>query len=79
VKPSTTTLIDQTIMAAKPPLNRARFEIDGDTLARLLASRQMHACELRCLDDQSKQLLRKLCLETCLKAGGCRQSQDTAE
>jgi hypothetical protein len=55
-------------MAPKPTINSARIEIDSDTLARLLANRQMHACELKCLDPQSKKLVRKLCLDTCLRA-----------
>ena len=55
-------------MAPKNHSTRARIEIDGDTLARLLAQRQMQGCELKCLDDQSKQLVRQLCLDTCLKA-----------
>lgn len=53
---------------------RAKVEIDAITLARLLAQGQMHACELKCLDDQSKQLVRKLCLDTCLKACARRKS-----
>jgi hypothetical protein len=55
-------------MPPKPPIMSARIEIDGDTLARLLANRQMHVCEVKCLDAQSKHLLRKLCLDTCLQA-----------
>jgi len=46
----------------------ARVEIDSNTLARLLQQGQMKVCELRCLDDQSKQLVRRLCLDTCLKS-----------
>jgi hypothetical protein len=57
-------------MSPKPSIGSARIEIDGDTLARLLANRQMHVCELKCLDSQSKKLVRKLCLETCLQACG---------
>jgi len=48
--------------------NCVRVEIDSNTLARLLRQGQMKACELRCLDGQSKQLVRKLCLDTCLKS-----------
>jgi hypothetical protein len=52
---------------AQPYLTtRAKVEIDAITLARLLARGQMHACELKCLDDPSKQLVRRLCLDTCL-------------
>lgn len=43
----------------------ARVEIDCATLARLLASRQMQLCELRCLDADSKALLRRLILDNC--------------
>lgn len=49
---------------------RLRLEIDGPTLARLLAQRQMQVSELRCLDAQSKELVRQLCLDNCRKA--CR-------
>lgn len=55
-------------MAQQMLTTRAKVEIDALTLARLLAKGQMHACELKCLDDQSKQLVRRLCLDTCLKA-----------
>ncbi len=61
-------------MAPKPAQSSARIEIDRDTLARLLASGQMHVCELKCLDPQSKHLVRKLCLDTCLKACAARSS-----
>jgi hypothetical protein len=56
------------------PVSSARIEIDCDTLARLLANRQMHVCELKCLDAQSKHLVRKLCLDTCLKACAAKNS-----
>ena len=55
-------------MAKQIMTTRAKVEIDAITLARLLAKGQMHACELKCLDDESKQLVRRLCLDTCLKA-----------
>jgi hypothetical protein len=55
-------------MDQQPLSARAKVEIDAATLARLLAKGEMHACELKCLDDQSKQLVRRLCLDTCLKA-----------
>jgi hypothetical protein len=58
-------------MAPKPTVT-AKIEIDSATLARLLATRQMHVCELKCLDGQSKQLVRRLCLDTCLK--GCSRN-----
>ena len=59
-------------MAPKPPAHSARVEIDCETLARLLTQRQMQVCELRCLDPESKELLRRLCLDTCMAA--CRRS-----
>lgn len=61
-------------MALKPAMTSARIEIDSDTLARLLANRQVHVCEMRCLDLQSKHLVRKLCLDTCLHT--CSKGRD---
>jgi hypothetical protein len=61
-------------MAQQTMTTRAKVEIDAITLTRLLAKGQMHACELKCLDDQSKQLVRRLCLDTCLKACSRRKS-----
>jgi hypothetical protein len=43
----------------------ARIEIDSVALARLIAGGQLKVCELRCLDNSSKQLVRQLCLESC--------------
>jgi len=60
-------------MAQQIMTTRAKVEIDAITLARLLAKGEMHACELKCLDDQSKQLVRRLCLDICLKACGKRR------
>lgn len=42
-----------------------RIEIDCETLARLLVRHQMQACELRCLDPASKEVLRQLMLVNC--------------
>jgi len=55
-------------MAAKLIDHSIRVEIDGPTLARLLSHRQMQVCELRCLDPQSKEAVRQLCLDNCRKA-----------
>ena len=52
-------------MAGSDYQGSARVEIDCATLERLLASRQMQVCELRCLDAQSKALLRRLILANC--------------
>lgn len=59
-------------MILKPGTHSARVEIDCRTLARLLSQRQMKVCELRCLDPESKELLRRLCLDTCMAS--CRKS-----
>jgi hypothetical protein len=61
-------------MRPKAPGSSARVEIDCETLMRLLAKRQMHLCELRCLDAESKQVLRRLGLVTCLQACHCKQN-----
>jgi hypothetical protein len=44
---------------------RIFVEISVETLRRLLSDNQLCAAELNCLDPSSKQLLWKLCLETC--------------
>lgn len=61
-------------MPSQPAPTSARIEIDCATLARLLARGQMQACELKCLDAPSKHLVRKLCLDTCLKACTAKNS-----
>lgn len=43
-----------------------KVEINPDTLVRLLRNRQMVAGELKCLDPESRQLLRALCLESII-------------
>jgi hypothetical protein len=47
-------------------------ELSEATLTRLLAEGHLGASELRCLDRASGQLLRRLCLKSCVwrKAGG---------
>jgi hypothetical protein len=57
-------------MPSKQSTHSIRLEIDGPTLARLLSHRQMQVCELRCLDSESKELVRQLCLDNCRKV--CR-------
>jgi hypothetical protein len=47
----------------------ARVEIDCETLARLLGRHEMKACELRCLDPASKEVLRRLMLANCRRCG----------
>jgi hypothetical protein len=43
-----------------------RFEISSDKMNFLLSNHQICAADIRCLDANSKQLLKKLCLQTCL-------------
>ncbi len=42
------------------------FEIISQKMQKLLAHRQICAADVRCLDADSKQCLKKLCLNTCL-------------
>jgi len=42
------------------------FEISSQKMQELLAHRQICAADVRCLDTESKQCLKKLCLKTCL-------------
>ena len=43
-----------------------RFELSAEKLSTLLLNRQVCAADIRCLDAQSKQCLKMLCLKTCL-------------
>mgnify|MGYP000011752421 CR=1 FL=1 len=42
-----------------------RVEIAAATLLPLLAGGQVCAADLRCLDGESKQHLRRLCIQSC--------------
>ena len=48
-----------------------KIEVDLSILKRLFENRQICAADLRCLDNQSKQHVKDLCLKTCLI---CKQS-----
>jgi len=48
-----------------------RFEISSDKLNELLLKRQVCAADIRCLDAQSNQGLKMLCLKTCLRSASC--------
>ncbi|MCF6204754.1 MAG: hypothetical protein L3J59_13980 [Methylococcaceae bacterium] len=55
--------------------NVIRFEISAEKMNELLVQRQICAADIRCLDINSKQCLKKLCLKTCLyNAKHCKQS-----
>lgn len=54
--------------------NVIRFEISAEKMNDLLVHRQICAADIRCLDTNSKQCLKKLCLKTCLhNAKHCKQ------
>ena len=44
---------------------RVRVEITRETLSRLLTTGSVCAADFHCLDCESKQCLRQLCLESC--------------
>ena len=44
-----------------------KLEMTASTLKRLLETRQVCAADFRCLDCSSKECIKKLCLQTCLK------------
>lgn len=46
-----------------------RVQLSASTLARLLSRKQIAALELQCLDPDSRDQLRRLCLNTCLSDG----------
>jgi hypothetical protein len=52
--------------------NHLRFEISAEKMNELLAHRLICAADVRCLDNNSKQCLKKLCLTTCLYKGASR-------
>lgn len=56
-------------MTAKLP-DSARVEIDSRTLARLLARGELQVCSLRCLDPESKKLVRRVMLDNCMSCQG---------
>ena len=43
-----------------------KIEVNLSTLKHLFENRQICAADLRCLDNQSKQHVKDLCLKTCL-------------
>ena len=53
-----------------------RFEISMEKMNELLAHRLICAADVRCLDANSKQCLKILCLETCLYSPA-REDQQT--
>lgn len=53
----------------KPRIKKSdslRFEISIEKMNELLSQRQICAADIRCLDINSKQCLKDLCLNTCL-------------
>lgn len=46
--------------------NNLQIEICSDKIIELLLNRQICAADIRCLDNDSKQCLKKMCLKTCL-------------
>jgi hypothetical protein len=59
---------DIAVMNKKRRLDMFRFEISSDKLNELLLKREICAADIRCLDANSKQCLKKLCLKTCLRS-----------
>ncbi len=43
-----------------------RFEISSKKMDDLFLNHQICAADIRCLDENSKRCLKKLCLKTCL-------------
>ena len=54
------------LVNAKETNNHLRFEISTEKMNELLAHRVICAADIRCLDANSKQCLKALCLKTCL-------------
>ncbi len=51
----------------KQEIEMLRFEISSKKLNTLFLNRQICAADIRCLDANSKQCLKRLCLKTCLR------------
>ena len=45
-----------------------KLEMKASTLKRLLEKRQVCASDFHCLDCSTRQCMRMLCLQTCLKS-----------
>jgi hypothetical protein len=52
------------------------IEISAATLTRLLADGHVGAAELRCLDGASRNCLRRLCLQSCVRCGRCGRARE---
>ncbi len=57
-------------MMGSPNSEKVQLEISPDVLARLFESGQLCAGEFRCLNQDSKQTVWSLCLNTCGKCLG---------
>ncbi len=51
----------------KQQIEVLRFEIRLEKMNFLILNHQICAADIRCLDENSKQCLKKLCLKTCLR------------
>lgn len=51
----------------KQKIEVLRFEISSEKMNSLFLNHQVCAADIRCLDANSKQCLKKLCLKTCLR------------
>lgn len=50
----------------KQEIEVLRFEISCKKMKALFLNHQICAADIRCLDENSKRCLKKLCLKTCL-------------
>jgi hypothetical protein len=65
---ATNTIIDKTQQADVFELDKTvKLEMKASTLKRLLETRQVCATDFHCLDCSSKQCIKQLCLQTCLR------------
>ncbi len=62
--------MDKTAWMATPQtgVGEARVAISADTLTRLISEGALCAADLRCLDPQSRTLIKKLCLCACRRS-----------
>jgi hypothetical protein len=60
-------LVQKVVSEADAP-EEAQVLINAATLARLFGKKQLSVAEMKILDARSKQLIRKICLDTCLQS-----------
>ncbi|MDB1125317.1 hypothetical protein [Vibrio algarum] len=64
-------------MQSSKPVQTIQIEMSIEKFEELLYERQLCAAHVRCLNSQSKQLIRELCLKACQKSICCAESDSS--